>query len=171
VNRTEIAVNPQGPVVPGGPVLHAGLTGRKTAVDGYGDYARSGAAAMSGKDPSRIDRVGSYAARHAARNVVAAGLAERCEVQLSYAIGHVRPVSVLVDTFGTGKISDSELLERIDARCDFRPAAIVKRFGLRSLPARRAGIFYRELAAYGQVGRDELDLPWERLDPSLVAPL
>ena len=162
--RTEVSVNPQGPVVPGGPVLHAGLTGRKTAVDGYGDFARSGAAALSGKDPSRIDRVGSYAARHAARNVVAAGLAERCEVQLSYAIGHARPVSVLVDTFDTGRLSDAQLLARIEAHCDFRPAAIVRRFGLRSLPQRRAGSFYQELAAYGQVGREDLELPWEQLD-------
>jgi S-adenosylmethionine synthetase len=162
--RTKIAVNPEGPVVPGGPVLHAGLTGRKTAVDGYGDFARSGAAARSGKDPSRIDRSGSYAARHAARNVVAAGLAERCEVQLCYAIGQAHPVSVLVDCFGTGQLADAELVQRLERTFDFRPAAIVKRFGLRSLPARRDGVFYRELASYGQVGRDDLDLPWERLD-------
>lgn len=162
--RTRLAVNPEGPLVPGGPVLHAGLTGRKTAVDGYGDFARSGAAALSGKDPSRIDRIGSYAARHAARNVVAAGLAARCEVQLSYSIGQSRPVSVLVDTFGTGELPDVELARRIERVFDLRPAGIVQRFRLRSLPARRQGVFYRDLAAYGQVGRDDLELPWERLD-------
>lgn len=162
--RTRIAINPDGPQVPGGPALHAGLTGRKTAVDGYGEFARNGAAALSGKDPSRIDRVGSYAARHAARHVVAAGLAERCEVQLSYSIGLSRPVSVLVQTFGTGKVGDEELVRRVSRVFDFRPAAIVRRFGLRSLPAQRKGSFYRHLATYGQVGRDEIDSPWERLE-------
>lgn len=162
--RTRIALNPDGPQVPGGPALHAGLTGRKTAVDGYGEFARNGAAALSGKDPSRIDRVGSYAARHAARNIVAAGLADRCEVLLSYSIGLSRPVSVLVHTFGTSRVEERELELRVARAFDFRPAGIVKRFGLRSLPARRGGVFYRQLAAYGQVGRSDLDLPWERLD-------
>jgi S-adenosylmethionine synthetase len=162
--RTRIAINPDGPQVPGGPALHAGLTGRKTAVDGYGEFARNSAAALSGKDPSRIDRVGSYAARHAARHVVAAGLADRCEVQLSYSIGLARPVSVIVQTFGTGRVPDEKLVSRVNEVFDFRPAAIVKNFGLRSLPARRHGTFYRSLAAYGQVGREDLDLPWERLD-------
>jgi S-adenosylmethionine synthetase len=150
--------------VPGGPALHAGLTGRKTAVDGYGEFARNSAAALSGKDPSRIDRVGSYAARHAARHVVAAGLADRCEVQLSYSIGLARPVSVIVQTFGTGRVPDEKLAKRVSEVFDFRPAAIVRNFGLRSLPAKRQGVFYRSLAAYGQVGREDIDLPWERLD-------
>jgi S-adenosylmethionine synthetase len=163
-DRTRIAINPDGPQVPGGPAMHAGLTGRKTAVDGYGEFSRHNAAAMSGKDPSRIDRVGCYAARHAARHVVSAGLAERCEVQLSYSIGLARPVSVLVQTFGTGTLPDEKLSERISEVFDFRPAAIVRRFGLRSLPARRQGVFYRNLATYGQVGREDLDLPWERLE-------
>ncbi|HKU40638.1 MAG TPA: methionine adenosyltransferase, partial [Polyangiales bacterium] len=163
-NKTRIAINPDGPQVPGGPALHAGLTGRKTAVDSYGEFARNGAAALSGKDPSRIDRVGVYAARHAARHVVAAGLADRCEVQLSYSIGLARPVSVLVQTFGSGKVPDQVLSKRIAEVFDFRPAAIVQRFGLRSLPARRQGVFYRNLSAYGQVGRDDLELPWEKLD-------
>jgi S-adenosylmethionine synthetase len=163
-DKTRIAINPDGPQVPGGPALHAGLTGRKTATDGYGEFSRNSAAAMSGKDPSRIDRVGSYAARHAAKHVVAAGLADRCEVQLSYTIGLAKPVSVVVQTFGTGKIPDHTLSSRIAEVFDFRPAGIVQRFGLRSLPARRQGIFYRNLASYGQVGRSDLDLPWEKLD-------
>lgn len=161
---TRIAINPDGPLVPGGPVLHAGLTGRKSAVDSYGDCARHGAAPLCGKDPSRIDRVGSYAARHAARNVVSAGLATRCEVQLSYAIGLSRPVSVLVNTFGTGRVADAELASRIARSFDLRPAAIVRRFGLRSLPARTSISFFRRLAAYGQVGREDLELPWDRAD-------
>jgi S-adenosylmethionine synthetase len=163
-DKTRIAINPDGPQVPGGPALHAGLTGRKTAADGYGEFSRNSAAAQSGKDPSRIDRVGSYAARHAAKHVVAAGLADRCEVQLSYSIGLAKPVSVVVQTFGTGKIEDQALSSRVREMFDFRPAAIVQRFGLRTLPARRQGVFYRNLASYGQVGRDDLDLPWEKLD-------
>jgi S-adenosylmethionine synthetase len=163
-DSTRIAVNPDGPLVPGGPALHAGLTGRKTAVDGYGEFARSGAAALSGKDPSRIDRVGAYAAHQAARHVVAAGLCERCEVQVCYSVGLSRPVSVIADSFGTGRLPDQELARRVERLFDFRPAGIVQRFGLRSLPARRDGVFYRNLAAYGQVGREDLDLPWERLD-------
>jgi S-adenosylmethionine synthetase len=161
--KTRIATNPDGPLVPGGPALHAGLTGRKTAVDAYGEFARGGATAFSGKDPSRIDRVGRYAAHHAARNVVASGLAERCEIQLSYSIGLSRPVSVVVDTYGTSRVPESEIAERVLRVFDFRPAAIIKRFGLRSLPTRHTGI-YRKLAVYGQVGRDDLDAPWERLD-------
>lgn len=163
-DSTRIAINPDGPQVPGGPALHAGLTGRKTAVDGYGEFSRTSAAALSGKDPSRIDRVAAYAARHAARHVVAAGLADRCEIQLSYSIGLARPVSVVAQTFGTGRIPDQALSQRVAHVFDFRPAAIVNRFGLRTLPARRQGVFYRNLAAYGQVGREDLDLPWEKLD-------
>lgn len=161
--RTRLAVNPEGPIVPGGPVMHAGLTGRKLAVDCYGDFARHGAAALSGKDPSRIDRVGAYAARHAARNLVAAGLARRCEVQLTYSIGQALPVSVLVNTAGTGRLPDPELAARVARVFDFRPAAIVRRFQLRSAGANSSS-FYRRLASYGQVGRTDLDLPWERLD-------
>jgi S-adenosylmethionine synthetase len=163
-SRTSIAINPEGPLVPGGPVLHAGLTGRKTSVDGYGDFGRMGSGALSGKDPSRIDRAGAYAARHAARNIVAAGLAQRCEVQLSYSIGLSHPVSVLVETFGTGSLDDRELATRLSKVFDLRPAGIVRRFRLRSLPSQREGTFYRHLAAYGQVGREDLELPWERLD-------
>lgn len=163
-DKTRIAINPEGPLVPGGPALHAGLTGRKTAVDGYGEFARSGAAAFCGKDPSRIDRVGRYAAHHAARNVVAAGLADRCEVQLSYAIGLARPVSVIVNTYGTARIADADLEARIERVFDFRPAAIVRKFKLRSLPAEHGGTFYRKLASYGQFGRSDLDLGWDRVD-------
>jgi S-adenosylmethionine synthetase len=163
-DKTRIAINPDGPQVPGGPALHAGLTGRKTAADGYGEFSRNSAAAQSGKDPSRIDRVASYAARHAAKHVVAAGLADRAEVQLSYSIGLAKPVSVVVQTFGTGEIEDQALSTRVREMFDFRPAAIVQRFGLRTLPARRQGVFYRNLASYGQVGREDLDLPWEKLD-------
>jgi S-adenosylmethionine synthetase len=167
--RTRIDVNPEGTFAGGGPAVHSGLTGRKTAVDTYGEYARHSGAALSGKDPSRIDRVGAYAARHAAKNVVAAGLATECEVQLTYAIGLSRPVSVQVETFGTSSIEESDLERRIQASCDFRPAAIVKRFGLRRLPATRSDGFYVVLSAYGHVGRTDIDLPWERTD--LVAAL
>jgi S-adenosylmethionine synthetase len=119
---------------------------------------------LSGKDPSRIDRVGAYAARHAAKNVVAAGLAVECELQLTYAIGLSRPVSVQVETFGTSVIDESEIERRVQAVCDFRPAGIVKRFALRRLPATRSDGFYMTLAAYGHVGRTDIDLPWERTD-------
>jgi S-adenosylmethionine synthetase len=163
-SHTRVAINPEGPMVPGGPVSHAGLTGRKCAVDSYGDFARQGAAALSGKDPSRIERTGSYAARHVARNVVGAGLARRCEIQISYAVGLAQPVSVLVNTFGTHTIDEHELTARVVRTFDLRPAAIVRRFRLRSLPGSREGPFFRRLAAYGHVGRSDLDLPWERLD-------
>lgn len=158
---TRIAVDPEGPIVPGGPYVHAGLTGRKTGVDTYGEFARHGSAALSGKDPSRVDRIGAYAARHAAKCVVAAGLAERCEVAITYAVGRARPVSVRVETFATGKIGERELRARIERTFDFRPAAILRRFGLRALPARSPDGFFRRLAAYGQVGRTDLALPWE----------
>lgn len=163
-DKTRVAINPEGPLSPGGPALHAGLTGRKTAVDGYGEFARSGATAQSGKDPSRIDRVGHYAAHYAARNIVAAGLADRCEVQLSYSIGLALPVSIIVNAFGTARVPEPELAARIARAFDFRPAAIVRDLRLRSLPARSGGSFYRKLASYGQVGRDDLDLPWDRID-------
>ncbi len=162
--RTRIAINPEGVFAGGGPAAHSGLTGRKTAVDTYGEYARHSGAALSGKDPSRIDRVGAYAARHAARNVVAAGLATECEVQLTYAIGLSAPVSVQVETFGTSPIDEGEVERRVRAACDFRPAAIVRRFGLRRLPPARPDGFYVTLAAYGHVGRIDIELPWEQTD-------
>jgi S-adenosylmethionine synthetase len=159
----QIAINPEGPVVGGGPALHAGLTGRKNDIDTYGEFARHSGAALSGKDPLRIDRTGAYAARHAAKQVVAAGLATQCELQLSYSIGHARPVGVRIETFGTGKVDDAELERRVAQHFDFRPAGIVRRFGLQHLPKRRNG-FYRQLAVFGQMGREDLDAPWERLD-------
>ena len=159
----QIAINPEGPVVGGGPALHAGLTGRKNDIDTYGEFARHSGAALSGKDPLRIDRTGAYAARHAAKQIVAAGLATQCELQLSYSIGHARPVGVRVETFGTGTLDDGELERRVAQHFDFRPAAIVRRFGLQRLPKRRGG-FYRQLAVFGQMGREDADAPWERLD-------
>jgi S-adenosylmethionine synthetase len=160
-DQTRIFVNPDGTLVGGGPAAHSGLTGRKNAVDTYGEYSRNSGDALSGKDPLRIDRIGAYAARHAAKNVVAAGLAEECEVQLSYSIGVSRPVSVQVETFGTGTIDDATLAHRLEQRFDFRLGSIMRRFDLRHLPAKRGGSFYRLVAAYGQVGRTDLDLPWE----------
>ncbi|MFM2417392.1 MAG: hypothetical protein RL385_2115 [Pseudomonadota bacterium] len=162
--HVHVSINPDGPIAPGGPALHAGLTGRKTAVDGYGDFGRHGSAALSGKDPSRIDRIGSYAARYVARNVVAAGLAKRCEVQLSYSIGLAQPVSILVETFGTGKLDDAALALRIGRVFELRPAGIVRDFKLRTLPTRHAGTFYQHLSAYGHVGRTDMELPWEATD-------
>jgi len=162
--HTRIFVNPEGTLVGGGPAVHAGLTGRKNAVDTYGEYSRNSGDALSGKDPLRIDRVGAYAARHAAKNIVAAGLASECEVQLSYSIGLSRPVSIQVETFGTGTVDDATLAHRLEHRFDFRLGGIVRRFDLRRLPAARQGIFYRPLAAYGQVGSVDLDLPWEYVD-------
>jgi S-adenosylmethionine synthetase len=162
--RSRIAVNPDGRLARGGPAMHAGLTGRKSADDTYGAYSRNGSSALSGKDPSRVDRSAAYAARHVAKNVVAAGLARECEVQLSYAIGLARPVSVLVRTFGTGQVDDEELIRRVTRAWDLRPAAIVRDLGLRNLPRLHAEGFYRRLAAYGHVGRVDLDLPWERTD-------
>ena len=165
---TRVYVNPEGPFEIGGPAVHAGLTGRKNAIDTYGEYARHSGAALSGKDPSRIDRTGAYAARHAAKNVAAAGLADECEVLLSYAIGQARPVSVQVETFGTGRVSDTEIGARLEAQFDFRPAAIVRAFNLRQLPALTKGGFYRRLAAYGHVGRMDIGLPWERTDKTAL---
>lgn len=162
--KTLIFVNPDGPFRVGGPSVHAGLTGRKNAIDTYGEYSRHGGAALSGKDPLRIDRVGAYAARYAAKNAVAAGLAEECEVQLSYTIGLSRPASIQVETFGTGKLSDGDIAERLEKNFDFRPAGIVRQFDLRHLPAATKGGFYRKLAAYGHVGRMDIGLPWERTD-------
>ncbi|HWP49552.1 MAG TPA: methionine adenosyltransferase [Candidatus Limnocylindrales bacterium] len=162
--KTRIFINPDGPLIIGGPSSHSGLTGRKTAIDTYGEYSRHSGAALSGKDPMRIDRIGAYVARYAAKNVVAAGLASECEVQLSYSIGLSRPVSVQVETFGTGKIPDEEIMTRIQKHFDFRLAGIIKQFNLRFLPATVKGGFYRKLAAYGHVGRMDLGLPWEVTD-------
>ena len=167
-NETRIFVNPGGPFYDGGPALHAGLTGRKTAIDTYGEYARQSGAALSGKDPSRIDRIGAYAARYAAKNIVASGLASECEVHLSYMIGLARPVSVQVETFGTGQIADELIAGRLLKHFEFRPAGIAATFDLRRQPGIRRGGFYRKLAAYGQVGRMDIGLPWENTDRAAV---
>jgi S-adenosylmethionine synthetase len=162
--KSNVYINPGGPVTRGGPAVHSGLTGRKNATDTYGQYCRHSAAALSGKDPSRIDRTGNYIARYAAKNIVAAGLADECEVQLSYTIEQAQPVSLQVETFGTGKVDDAELARRLIQHFDFRPAAIIAQFNLRHLPAITEGGFYRKLASYGQFGRSELGLPWEETD-------
>ena len=156
-NDTKIYVNPTGRFVVGGPQGDSGLTGRKIIVDTYGGSAPHGGGAFSGKDPTKVDRSAAYAARWVAKNVVAAGLASRCQVQLAYAIGVAQPVSVRVDTFGTGKLSDEDLSDMVTAVFDLRPAAII-----RDLDLRRP--IYRQLAAYGHFGRDDLDLPWEKTD-------
>lgn len=161
--ETRIFVNPDGPFL-GGPSNHSGLTGRKNAIDTYGEYSRHSGKALSGKDPLRIDRSGAYAARHAAKNVVAAGLARECEITLSYSIGLTRPVSLQVETFGSGAIPDVEIRRKVLDTFDFRLAGILKRFQLRDLPARNPDGFYRKLAAYGHVGRADMDLPWEKTD-------
>ncbi len=165
---TKIFINPEGVTMLGGPSIHSGLTGRKNAVDTYGEYSRYSGSALSGKDPMRIDRVGVYAARYAAKNVIAAHLADECEVQLTYSIGSSLPVSVQADTFDTGKISDKEIAALIKKHFDFRLAAIVRQFDLRKLPGRMKGDFYRRLAVYGHVGRSDLDLPWEKTDKAAV---
>jgi S-adenosylmethionine synthetase len=161
--RTRIFINPDGPYL-GGPTHHSGLTGRKTAVDTYGEYARHSGDALSGKDPLRIDRVGAYAARYAAKNVVAAGLASECEVMLSYSIGLTQPVSLQVQTFGTGSIPESKIVDLLVQNFDFRLAGILKQFKLRQLPVKHIGGFYQKLAAYGHFGRTDMDLPWEATD-------
>ena len=159
---TEFHLNAGPPFEPDGPARHAGLTGRKNGIDTYGEIARHSGAALSGKDPSRIDRIGAYAARHAAKNIVAAGFADRCEVHLGYAIGRASPLSVSVETFGTGRFRDSDLAARLQRHLDFRPAAIQRRFALRTQPALAdPSGFYRRLAVYGHFGRTDLDLPWE----------
>lgn len=162
--RTRIFINPGGPLKLGGPSVHSGLTGRKNAIDTYGGYSRNSGSALSGKDPLRIDRVGAYAARYAAKNVVAAGLAQRCEVQLSYSIGLAGPVSLHVETLGTGKIPDYEIGNLLEEHFDFRLGAILRQFNLRKLPSMSLGGFYRKLAAYGHVGRPDMELPWEETD-------
>lgn len=155
--ETKIYVNPTGRFVIGGPMGDSGLTGRKIIVDTYGGYSRHGGGAFSGKDPTKVDRSAAYAARWIAKNIVAAGLAEKCEIQLAYAIGVACPVSILVDTFGTGKYSDDEIAEAVEKVFDLRPAAIIKRLDLRKP-------IYKRLAAYGHMGREDLGVSWEKTD-------
>ncbi len=162
-STTKYLINPSGRFVIGGPQGDAGLTGRKIIVDTYGGYARHGGGAFSGKDPTKVDRSAAYAARWVAKNIVAAGLAEKCEIELAYAIGVSRPVSVLVDTFGTGKVSDEALSEIVQRNFDLRPNAIIKQFDLRNLPAKNGGRFYSRLAAYGHIGRTDFPVPWEEI--------
>ncbi len=157
LSDTKYFVNPTGRFVIGGPQGDSGLTGRKIIVDTYGGYARHGGGAFSGKDPTKVDRSAAYAARYAAKNVVAAGLADKCEVQLAYAIGVAHPVSIMVDTFGTGKVSDEKIASALEKVFDFRPAAIIKELDLRKPQ-------YRQLAAYGHMGREDLGVAWERTD-------
>ncbi|MGO5337227.1 methionine adenosyltransferase [Bilifractor sp. LCP19S3_H10] len=156
-DKTKIYINPTGRFVIGGPHGDAGLTGRKIIVDTYGGYARHGGGAFSGKDCTKVDRSAAYAARYVAKNIVAAGLADRCEIQLSYAIGVAEPTSIMVDTFGTGKVSDEKLVEIIRKNFDLRPAGIIKMLDLRRP-------IYKATAAYGHFGRTDVDLPWEHLD-------
>lgn len=162
--NTKFLVNPTGKFVVGGPQGDAGLTGRKIIVDTYGGYSRHGGGAFSGKDPTKVDRSAAYACRHVAKNIVAAGLADKCEVQLSYAIGVAHPTSIFVETFGTGKVSDEALLEAVQKTFELRPAGIIQTFRLRNLPAERNGRFFQDTAAYGHFGRTDLDLPWEAID-------
>jgi S-adenosylmethionine synthetase len=162
--NTKFLVNPTGKFVIGGPQGDAGLTGRKIIVDTYGGYSRHGGGAFSGKDPTKVDRSAAYAARHVAKNIVAAGLADKCEVQLSYAIGVARPCSLLVETFGTGKIDEEKLTDLVNEHFELRPAGIIQTFGLQTVTADRGGRFYQDVAAYGHFGRPDLELPWELTD-------
>lgn len=163
-SETKILINPSGRFVIGGPQGDAGLTGRKIIVDTYGGYSRHGGGAFSGKDPTKVDRSAAYAARYVAKNVVAAGLADKCEIELAYAIGVAEPISVFVDTFGTGKISDDEISEIVQENFELSPMAIIRQFDLRNLPAKNGGKFYQKLAAYGHMGRTDLVVPWEAVD-------
>jgi S-adenosylmethionine synthetase len=156
-DQTKYFINPTGRFVIGGPQGDAGLTGRKIIVDTYGGYARHGGGAFSGKDPTKVDRSGAYAARYVAKNIVAAGLADKCEVQVAYAIGVAQPVSISVDTFGTGKISEEDLVKLVRKHFDLRPAGIIKQLDLRRP-------IYKQTAAYGHFGRNDLNVPWERTD-------
>ncbi len=162
--KTIILVNPSGRFVIGGPQGDAGVTGRKIIVDTYGGYSRHGGGAFSGKDPTKVDRSAAYAARYVAKNIVKAGLAEKCEIELAYAIGVAEPISVLVDTFGTGKISDEDLAELVNNNFDLRPVGIINKFDLRNLPAKNGGKFYQKLAAYGHMGRTDIEVPWEETE-------
>ena len=159
--RTKYYVNPTGRFVIGGPQGDTGLTGKKIIVDTYGGYSRHGGGSFSGKDPTKVDRSATYAARYIAKNIVAAGLAEKCEIQLAYAIGVAHPVSVMVDTFGTNKISEERIQELIRKHFDLRPAAIIKHFDLRRP-------IYLQIAAYGHFGREDLNLPWEKTDKAVL---
>lgn len=160
-DKTKYYINPTGRFVVGGPQGDAGLTGRKIIVDSYGGYARHGGGAFSGKDPTKVDRSAAYAARYVAKNIVAAGLADKCELALAYAIGIAQPVSVMVETFGTSKISEDKLAKLVKKHFDLRPAAIIKNLGLRRP-------IYRQVAAYGHFGRTDLDLPWEKTDKAEI---
>ena len=156
-DETIIHINPTGRFVIGGPQGDTGLTGRKIIVDTYGGYARHGGGAFSGKDPTKVDRSAAYMARYVAKNIVASGVATKCEVQLAYAIGVAQPVSLMIDTFGTGKVSESVIADYISENVDMRPASIISRFGLRRP-------IYKQLAAYGHMGREDLDIAWEKTD-------
>jgi len=160
-DSTKYYINPTGRFVIGGPNGDSGLTGRKIIVDTYGGYARHGGGAFSGKDPTKVDRSAAYAARYVAKNIVAAGLAEKCEIQLAYAIGIAKPVSIMVDTFGTGVVSEEKIAELVNKHFDLRPAAII-----RDLDLRRP--IYRQTAAYGHFGRTDIDLPWEKTDKAAI---
>lgn len=159
--NTRFLVNPTGKFVIGGPQGDSGLTGRKIIIDTYGGYSRHGGGAFSGKDPTKVDRSASYACRYVASNIVAAGLADKCEVQVSYAIGVARPTSILVETFGTAKIEEEKLFQIVQEHFELRPAGIIQTLNLRNLPKERGGRFYQDVAAYGHFGRIDLDLPWE----------
>lgn len=161
---TKYFINPSGRFVIGGPQGDAGLTGRKIIVDTYGGYARHGGGAFSGKDPTKVDRSASYAVRHIAKNIVASKLAKQCEVQISYAIGVAKPISISISTFGTGQVKDEILADIVNQIFDLRPLAIIRKFDLQNLPKKTGGVFYRKIAAYGHFGRPDLDLPWEKLD-------
>jgi len=160
-NDTIYHINPTGRFVIGGPHGDSGLTGRKIIVDTYGGYARHGGGAFSGKDPTKVDRSAAYAARYAAKNIVAAGLAKKCEIQLAYAIGIAKPVSVFIDTFGTGKISDEKIAELVQKHFDLRPSAIIANLDLRRP-------IYQQVAAYGHFGRTDIDIPWEKVDKAEI---
>ena len=164
LKETRFLVNPTGKFIVGGPQGDAGLTGRKIIVDTYGGYARHGGGAFSGKDPTKVDRSAAYAARYVAKSIVQAKLAKKAEVQLSYAIGVAKPISILVETFGTGIISQANLIELIKNNFDLRPAAIIKEFDLRNLPKKMGGEFFRKTASYGHFGRNDLKLPWENVE-------
>ena len=159
--ETIIYINPTGRFVIGGPQGDTGLTGRKIIIDTYGGYSRHGGGAFSGKDPTKVDRSAAYAARYVAKNIVAAGLADKCEIELAYAIGVARPLSVFIDTFGTGKVSEEKLVELVNKNFDLRPGAIIRDLDLRKP-------IYKQVAAYGHFGRNDLDLPWERTDKAEV---
>jgi S-adenosylmethionine synthetase len=163
-DQTRFLVNPTGKFVVGGPQGDSGLTGRKIIVDTYGGYSRHGGGAFSGKDPTKVDRSASYACRYVANNIVAAGLADKCEVQVSYAIGVARPVSIFIETFGTAKVAEDSLLDLVKQHFELRPAGIIQTLNLRNLPQERGGRFYQDVAAYGHFGRTDLDLSWEKTD-------